>query len=66
MRKDWKDMSREEKGKTIKQIITLFEDDEKITKIAYDHVELPVEVVHNVIMNYLELIDKIDEMIETL
>lgn len=66
MRRDWNAMSREEKGTAIAQIISLFEDDEKITKIAYDHVELPLGIVHRVLMKYQTLIDEVDDMCKTL
>lgn len=65
MSKDWSTMSREEKGDIIRQIISLFEDDEKIAKIAYDYVNLPYVAVYRVVREYLALIDKIDEIVGT-
>ena len=66
MYKDWTIMSRAEKGDVISKVIRLFEDDEKITKIANEYVELPYEFVHGILMKYLEMIDELDEKAKTL
>lgn len=66
MYKDWTTMSREEKGNVIGKVISLFECDEKITKIANEYVELPYELVHGILMKYLEMIEELDEKAKTL
>ena len=67
MTKNWNTMTSAEKGEAIRKVIYCFEEEDmRVSKIAIDEVNLPVGLVHDIIIGYLTMVDKLNEKIKIL